>query len=196
MTDKDESAKSLLDRLDVSCGQCGSKRLVKSNEDDRFTYGKGEEAVELSVMVPVYSCEQCGFRFTTDTAEDLRHEAICNHLGVLTPNQIRGIRSSTGLTREKFASLTGLGTASLARWESGELIQTAGYDRYLRLMAYPDVRERLEADLKNHEHVRSVSRDVEHDDRKHRFKALSAAGLYEKRRIESSIFSLRPNRSH
>ena len=118
----------------VRCGQCGSVNLIESIRDDMFAYGSGKDAVELTVPVPVYSCSQCGLTFTTERAEILRHEAVCRHLGVLSPAQIRDIRTRANLTRERFAALTGIGTASLARWETGELIQSAGYDKYLRLL--------------------------------------------------------------
>ena len=38
------------------------------------------------------------------------------------------------MTRAKFAQVTGLGEASLNRWENGLTIQTYAYDRYLRLL--------------------------------------------------------------
>jgi len=56
---------------------------------------------------------------------------------------IKELRTKTYRTREAFAAATGIGIASLARWESGALIQSPAYDRYLRLLAYLDVRERL-----------------------------------------------------
>ena len=130
-------------KTDTRCGQCGSSRISVRNEVDAFVYGKGADASDLSVTVPVLTCKDCGFQFTDQRAETLRHEAVCSHLGVLSPARIREIRSRAGMTRERFAELTGFGIASLARWETGELIQNASHDRYLRLLEYPENLERL-----------------------------------------------------
>ena len=48
------------------------------------------------------------------------------------------------MTRARFAQVTGLGEASLNRWENGLTIQTRANDRYLRLLAYPEVMRQLE----------------------------------------------------
>jgi DNA-binding transcriptional regulator YiaG len=104
-----------------------------------FDYGSGESAVELSVEVPVHRCDGCDFEFTDEIAERLRHEAVCDHLGVLSPAQIRRIRERHGMTRAQFARVTGLGEASLNRWENGLNIQTHANDRYLRLLEIPEV---------------------------------------------------------
>lgn len=97
-----------------------------------------------SVRLPVLRCRDCSFEWFDDTAERLRHEAICRHLGVLSPSEIRAIREQRGWSQAKFAELTGLGKASLSRWESGQLIQNAGYDKLLRLLRYSDNLDRLE----------------------------------------------------
>ena len=47
------------------------------------------------------------------------------------------------MTRAAFAQATGLGEASLNRWENGVLVQNAANDRYLRLLAIPEVMSRL-----------------------------------------------------
>jgi putative zinc finger/helix-turn-helix YgiT family protein len=174
----------------VRCGQCGSAHLVASTHDDAFTYGTGTDAVELSVPVPVYSCQQCGFVFTTDAAEVLRHEAICRHLGVLTPAEIRQIRAQANLTRDRFAALTGIGTASLSRWETGELIQSAGYDKYLRLLESPDNLRQLRHLAARHADESSGLRAAV-SRRAGAFKALEAAGRFEVSTLAASIFSLR-----
>ena len=70
--------------------------------------------------------------------------AVCQHLGVLSPNEIRSIRQSCRMSRSRFAQLTGLGEASLNRWENGLNIQSLAYDRYLRLLADPDTMSTLE----------------------------------------------------
>jgi DNA-binding transcriptional regulator YiaG len=93
--------------------------------------------------VPVHSCAICGFEFTDDKAEDARDLAVRRYLRVMTPDQIRAIRESYGLSRREFGSLTRIGEASLARWETGEIIQNAGYDQFLYLLKFQENLHRL-----------------------------------------------------
>jgi putative zinc finger/helix-turn-helix YgiT family protein len=124
------------------CPSCGAG-TTRRFETDTFTYGTGSDAVNLTATVPVFACATCGTTFTTSEAEDLRHETVCRHLGVLTPGEIKSLRSQYGLSRSEFARLTRIGEATLARWERGSLVQNAGYDQLLRLLAFPENLQRL-----------------------------------------------------
>ena len=70
-------------------------------------------------------------------------KAVCQHLGVLSPVEVRGIRKRYEMNRSEFAQVTGLGEATLNRWENGTLVQNRANDRYLRLLAIPEVMNRL-----------------------------------------------------
>lgn len=120
------------------CAECG-KPVTTSWQDHAFQYGSGTSAVDLAVRLPVRRCAQCDFDYLDDEGERIKHEAVCHHLGVLTPREIHGIRKSHGLSRPAFARITGIGEASLGRWENGIKIQTPANDRYLRLLAHPDI---------------------------------------------------------
>lgn len=124
--------------VDVACPLCGGG-VTTSWIGHTFDYGSGETAVALSVTVPVCRCDACEFDFLDETAERLRHEAVCEHLGVLSPTAIRRIREGHEMTRAQFARVTGLGEASLNRWENGLNIQTHANDRYLRLLELPGI---------------------------------------------------------
>ena len=99
--------------------------------------------MELIADVPVHSCEGCGESYTGKEAEIIRHEAVCRHLGVLTPTEIRGLRKQHGMSRAAFARLTGFGEATLARWEHGEVIQNTSNDSFLRMLLDVGVMKRL-----------------------------------------------------
>ena len=116
------------------CANCGADAVSPTSNVQPFTYGAGEEAVQLEVEVPVWRCSRCGFAYTEGDAEELRHNAVCRHFGVLTPNEIRSLRDRHGLTRAELVRLTGFGEASIKRWESGALIQSISADRFLRLI--------------------------------------------------------------
>ena len=47
------------------------------------------------------------------------------------------------MTRAAFADVSGLGEATLNRWENGAIVQNLANDRYLRLLAIPEVMARL-----------------------------------------------------
>lgn len=125
------------------CPVCESADVKFTFEAQDFLYGVGEDEVELTADVHVGTCTECGFQFTGETAESARHEAVCRHHEVMTPNEIRTCRESYGLSRTAFTALTRLGSASLARWETGQLIQNAANDSLLFLMKFPENLARL-----------------------------------------------------
>ncbi len=116
------------------CPSCDGSDVVESIIEDQFEYGSGSEKVLLSAMVPVISCSECGEEFTDYRAEELRHEAVCTHLGLLSPREIKALRRSLNVTQEGLAHLTEIGIASIKRWETGEQLQSASMDRFLRLL--------------------------------------------------------------
>ena len=130
---------------ELTCPLCGNAGITTSWDPHAFNYGSGESMVELTVDVPVRRCEACNFEYLDDEAERFKHEAVCRHLGVLSPDKILRIRKGFGMTQSEFAQVTGLGVASLNRWENGLTIQTHGYDRYLRLLeAHPSYIREIE----------------------------------------------------
>ncbi len=142
-------ASSFRDR-DLCCPDCESSRIVTEVVDHRFPYGQGDAAIELFARIPIRRCEECDSEFLDDEAEDLMHEAVCRHLRVMTPSDVRAIRQQYGgLTRAEFARITRLGEATIGRWERGELVQNAAYDQLLHLLTFPEnmirLRQRLEA---------------------------------------------------
>lgn len=126
-----------------SCELCGVTGLRTELVRDPFMYGSGADAVELTADVPVHSCSQCGESYTAEEAEKNRHEAVCRHLGVLTPAEIRALRRERGMSRAAFSRLTGFGEATLARWERGEVVQNTSNDSFLRLLMSDTVLRRL-----------------------------------------------------
>lgn len=117
----------------LRCIECNGQ--VKTEwRDYAFEYGARKPLVELTARLPVEICVSCGAGSYGPEAAELKHDAVCRHHGVLTPREIRALRKGHGLSRADFASLTGLGQASLHRWENGILIQNPANDRYLRLL--------------------------------------------------------------
>ena len=128
---------------EITCAACGGNNLSRRMELDEFEHGAGEAAVSLSANVIVFACDDCDFEFTGPSAEVARHEAVCRHLRVMTPAEIRDLRGRYGLSRQSFASITRLGAASIARWEAGSLLQNRAYDSLLYLLCFEDNLRRL-----------------------------------------------------
>jgi putative zinc finger/helix-turn-helix YgiT family protein len=133
-----ENSRSVSGKGVFVCPGCGGKNVETSQEEYRFTYGTGEDGVELSVEIPVRMCAACGFSFHDCVAEDICHAAVCQHLGVMTPGQIRDLRTLHGLTQAEFAEVTKLGEATVSRWERGVVVQNQAYDNYLYLLGLGD----------------------------------------------------------
>jgi putative zinc finger/helix-turn-helix YgiT family protein len=117
-----------------SCALCGAAAAKRSIEEQKFRYGSEADAVELSALVPVWTCGECGFAFTDGEAEEARHEAVCRHFGLLTPAEILGVRQAHRMSQAEFAKATGFGIASIKRWENGLSLQNPAADRMLRLL--------------------------------------------------------------
>ncbi|SUU90710.1 putative zinc finger/helix-turn-helix YgiT family protein [Aminobacter aminovorans] len=119
------------------CEICEANAVTVRWYEEKFAYGSGDDQVLLSAVVPVYECGECGEMHTGHEAEELRHEAVCRHLGRLTPHEIKAIRESYHLTQEKFADVSGFGVASIKRWELGNQIQGESANNLLLLLRMP-----------------------------------------------------------
>ena len=126
-----------------SCARCGAEAVDTVEHRHTFRYGAGESSANLTVDLPVRRCRACSFEFLDRESERIKLEAICDHLGVLSPSGIRGIREGYGMTQAEFAEVTGLGTATLVRWENGSMNHTRAYDRYMRLLENPEIMRQL-----------------------------------------------------
>jgi putative zinc finger/helix-turn-helix YgiT family protein len=131
------------------CGVCGEAELQPRVRTERFEYeADGQRIQVVAENVPVRICPACGESFSGPEAGRIREEAICRALGLLTPADLRGLRDRLGLSQADFARLTGIGEASICRWETGQLIQSRAMDRYLRLLI---------ADPENVKHLKRLS---------------------------------------
>jgi putative zinc finger/helix-turn-helix YgiT family protein len=162
------------------CNECGAGSVRLSFKDDHFIYGSGPDATDLTARVPVWTCNECGDAYTDGVAEDLRHEAVCRHLGVLNPSEVRAVREKYRMSQSEFAKATGFGLASVKRWETGALMQNQSADRLLRLLATDaSIMDKLAA-MDRRQITHRISRSV--------FRTQISAEL----RAEAAAFTLRP----
>ena len=137
-----ESSKVIpFSKENVTCGMCGSSDVKTRRVEDSFEFKSGDSKFLLNVVIPVRSCIECSFEFTDSEADDLRHDAVCRKLGLLTSAEVRDVRRD--MSKAEFARQTGIGEASLGRWERGHLIQNAAMDNFLYLLNLPGNLEAL-----------------------------------------------------
>jgi putative zinc finger/helix-turn-helix YgiT family protein len=127
------------------CLECGSPKLKEELKEQSFPYGPASARTILTASFPVSTCQDCGYEFFDERGESARHAAVCRHLGVQTPNEIRDVRDAAGLSRAEFCKIGGFGIASLQRWESGEVVPNTSSDRLLYLLQYQENILRLRA---------------------------------------------------
>jgi len=115
------------------CPECGHIGMHTERVCDAFSYGSGKDQVELKAWITLDVCNNCSSKFDTEDADRIRHNEICSHLQLLSPADVLKIRVRHQMSQAKFAELTGIGVASLSRWESGQMLQSKSHDNLLRL---------------------------------------------------------------
>ena len=132
------------------CPTCNVGTLRPQTITDAFEYEvDGETTSVVAENVPVLVCDNlaCGEKLSGPEAVRIRHEAICHAFRLLAPEAIQTLRERVGPTQEEFARLTGIGTATLSRWERGRLLQNRAMDNYLRLVDRSEENTRFLRDL-------------------------------------------------
>lgn len=118
------------------CPRCGHDPLREETITERFEYRPdGEEPLMVEVRdVPVEVCPKCGEKYFGPESVRVQQTAVCRTLGLLTPAEIQALRERLGPTQAEFARLTGIGEATISRWERGRILPNRAMDRYLRLL--------------------------------------------------------------
>ncbi|MCI0641308.1 MAG: type II toxin-antitoxin system MqsA family antitoxin [Gemmataceae bacterium] len=97
-------------------------------------YQDDGKTLRIRVKLPAEKCTNCGELFFGPQAARIEHAAVCRALGLLTSDEIINLRESLGLSQDEFSELTGIGRATISRWERGRLLQNKAMDHYLRLV--------------------------------------------------------------
>lgn len=119
---------------DDACPGCGALmaerrlalKLPVNGEDVR---------VPSAVHLRCPKCDEVVLRFSD--ARRLQEDAIAHYRkkhGLLSADEIRGIRERFGLTQSELARLLHLGANTISRWESGRNVQTEAMEMLLRLL--------------------------------------------------------------
>lgn len=116
------------------CEACGGRveRLVGAVP---IEFRDGTIMVDAGEHDECTSCHE--FYFSMDEMEDLERRAIeiaRRDKGLLTPAEIRQMRTDLALTQPDLESLVGVGPKSVTRWEKGTVFQSKSADKLMRMM--------------------------------------------------------------
>ena len=125
------------------CALCGG-RSVPVSEERKVHVGK-RSAVVVDEFV---RCQDCGEELyepgQMDAVMARASTAIRNGLGLLHPEEIKGIRDNLKLSQADFERLLGVGPKTVVRWEKGTVFQNQATDGLLRVLrSVPGVAEFL-----------------------------------------------------
>jgi putative zinc finger/helix-turn-helix YgiT family protein len=116
------------------CSRCRAKEVqpavigytARVNHDGRI-YELGLPALNTP------RCRACGEVILDDQADEQISAALREHLGLLTPEQIRRALRALGMQQKTLAACLGIAEATLSRWLSGGLIQSRAMDNLMRV---------------------------------------------------------------
>jgi len=67
----------------TACPVCEQKSLSEKMGSEKFPFGV-ENRIMLEAVIPILTCDACGFEFTDSRAEEIRHLVACGHQNLLT----------------------------------------------------------------------------------------------------------------
>lgn len=123
------------------CPVCGSGTLTKKSIEEIFDY-KGKTITIKDYII--YKCDICEEsivdRNTLKETDSILIEFRRKVDNLLTPNEIRMIRTSFGYTQEEFGRILGCGKKAFARYENGTATQSRAIDNQLKMLrSNPDI---------------------------------------------------------
>jgi putative zinc finger/helix-turn-helix YgiT family protein len=121
----------------TTCPECSTGDLIihpvmltgtRNNED-------------FEVTVTGVRCDNCGYQTILNSQSGEFTRAVSDAYriahGLLMGNEIRDLRTRLSMNQVEFADYLGVGSASVKRWESGQ-IQDKAMDNLIRLKAQPE----------------------------------------------------------
>jgi HTH-type transcriptional regulator / antitoxin MqsA len=115
------------------CPMCATGALALFQEPDELQYKGQTFSVELEYAV----CQQCGEEMILPEQikrNDCRVRDVWRKAdGLLTSAEIFELRKTLGLTQQEAAKVFGGGPNAFSKYERGEVIQSEGMDKLLRL---------------------------------------------------------------
>jgi len=128
------------------CHECGSELVhrIAPPHHVKMRY-EGSPYEVLVDTLPEWHCAACSVSITDGESDESLQDALRNHIGLLTPLQIKAGLRELGISQDKFAERLGCAAESVSRWLNGAVLQSRAYDRLMRIyFHFPEVRGVLE----------------------------------------------------
>jgi putative zinc finger/helix-turn-helix YgiT family protein len=104
------------------CPVCGKEQETEVIEKEEVSTVRGDE---IKAFARIRVCSVCGEELFDEELEEENIQRVYDIYrkkhGILSPEEIKNIRESYGLSQRAFAKLLGIGEASIARYETGAL---------------------------------------------------------------------------
>ncbi len=128
-----------------ACPICDSADLAEEIYGDEFDHQGQTLRVE---GLERYACAECGAAPLAPDQIRRNHRRVADARrrfdGLLTGDEIRGVRDALGLTQAQAGELIGGGPMAFSKYERGDVMQSVGMDKFLRVLAaYPFIVDTL-----------------------------------------------------
>lgn len=115
------------------CPVCAGTIRVRDGDRDIHV---GQRTVTVRSSQP--TCEQCGEVFFSPADMDALQQRASDEIRarerLLSPEAIRAVRNSLGLTQSQFEALLNVGAKTVVRWERGTVFQNPATDTLIRVI--------------------------------------------------------------
>lgn len=116
------------------CPICGIGTLMGAQVERSFEYGVGDMRVPASASVLVLLCDSCGSQVDAPETASQMEDAGRRAIGMMVGEDFRVFRESLSLSLRDMSRMTGIGTATLTRWESGRLRPNRSLDLLIQIL--------------------------------------------------------------
>ena len=116
------------------CPICQNGGLVRAQVERAFEYGVGDMRVPTSAPISVLLCDSCGSQIDTPETGRQMEDAGRRAVGMMVGDDFRSFREGLSLSLREMSRMTGIGTATLSRWESGRLRPNRSLDLLMQIL--------------------------------------------------------------
>jgi len=144
------------------CPVCGTEQETKVIEKEEVSTVRGDK---IKALARIRVCSVCDEELFDEELEEENIQRVYDIYrkkhGILSPEEIKNIRESYGLSQRAFAKLLGIGEASIVRYETGALPEKSLSNMIMLLKDPKNMKKLLEKNediLSQREKVRLLQR--------------------------------------